>query len=177
MDENSLFWLLSTLPQVSAALVALIGFLALQRLDQLSRRKSQLEVQATDLVVTRHPRKPPFDQLGTLRIQGMTGSEFMTTLRQASRDTPEYQSFSWYCDKWEPLDTSGKAVRNRLRSFALRNLVVICAALTILPLVPAIGWLGKFAIFVTGGVAIVAALYIAWEAFKMIRESISEADT
>jgi hypothetical protein len=41
MEKEALYWILSTLPQVSAALVAFIGFLALQSLDEPSRRRTE----------------------------------------------------------------------------------------------------------------------------------------
>jgi len=41
MDKEALYWVLSTLPQVSAALVAFIGFLALQSLDEPLRRRAE----------------------------------------------------------------------------------------------------------------------------------------
>jgi hypothetical protein len=43
MSEEALYWVLSTLPQVSAAFVAFIGFLALQSLVEPYRRCAQLE--------------------------------------------------------------------------------------------------------------------------------------
>ena len=41
MEKDALYWTLSTLPQVSAALVAFIGFLALQSLDEPLRRRAE----------------------------------------------------------------------------------------------------------------------------------------
>src|SRR3990167_7281168 len=43
MDKEALYWILTTLPQVAAALVAFIGFLALHSLDEPLRRREQIE--------------------------------------------------------------------------------------------------------------------------------------
>lgn len=43
MDKEALYWILTTLPQVAAALVAFIGFLALHSLDEPLRRREEIE--------------------------------------------------------------------------------------------------------------------------------------
>ncbi len=43
MDADSLFWALSTLPQVNAALIAFIGFLVLDSLTKIDARCAVIE--------------------------------------------------------------------------------------------------------------------------------------
>jgi len=54
MDEEALYWALSTLAQVNAALIAFVGFLSLQSIVEVSDRCKSLEEQTRDYLIRSH---------------------------------------------------------------------------------------------------------------------------
>ena len=135
LGVEHLFWALSTLPQVCAALIAFVGFLVLDSLSKIEQRSKVLEenirgwAKGYSKVLEKigHPtemgvRALLFDKLvkiiRTLHIEG--------EIRLVSAHEADL-------DSWQPLDNWKKATQVQLVYFVSLNLSVITLSLVLPP--------------------------------------------
>ena len=141
MDADSLFWALSTLPQVNAALIAFIGFLVLDSLTKIDARCAVIENPIKDT---------PFDVvklflLGLnkndtrgLALRTMDGAKMMKALiAEVDKKTSIAQAGGGHLDAdiaiWKPLNQWREETVLRLRLFLIVNLFVLTLSLLLLP--------------------------------------------
>ena len=140
MDKEALYWVLSTLPQVSAALVAFIGFLALQSLDEPSRRRRQMENNCRELVKD----WGEFKTLGWAEIETLSSDELMSKVRAVlkelrSETTEKGTMPAMLRDYYRGWNTADQHIRNGhlvLTVFVLFHLLVIFISLSAIPYIP-----------------------------------------
>lgn len=142
MDKDALYWLLSTLPQVSVALVAFVGFLALFSLEKTLSRRNEIE-KLTRRDISEKLSSYPFragdriHQIGFHTLDTEPGDSLMSAVEcffQSSGDKlPLLQT---YYDTWKKLDLLIKSMYKALVVFVSFNLFVIGGCLTSLVFVP-----------------------------------------
>lgn len=147
MDKEALYWVLSTLPQVSAALVAFIGFLALQSLDEPSRRCAQLEDSCRTYIqdINRNVPIGKFGELTWFEIDALSpevlmenvGTFLETPNPAAMQGAPDMEKMlSTYYREWERLDSQTRKTRKALAVFVVFHLLVIGVSLSLIPYIP-----------------------------------------
>lgn len=141
MDADSLFWALSTLPQVNAALIAFVGFLVQDSLTKIDARCAMIENLIKDT---------PFDAvklflLGLnkndtrgLALKTMDGAKMMKALiAEVDKRTTIAQAGGGHLEAdiaiWKPLNQWREETRRRLRIFLFVNLCVLILSLVLLP--------------------------------------------
>jgi len=135
LDVDRLFWALSTLPQVGAALIAFVGFLVLDSLSKIEQRCKVLEDHirrwAKDysevLGKIGHPT-----EMGVRVILFDKLVEIMRTLH-VERKIKLVSAHEADLDSWQPLDNWRKGTRRRLIFFASLNLGLMTLSLGLLP--------------------------------------------
>ncbi len=140
MDNEALYWILSTIPQVSAALVAFIGFLALYALAEPSRRKAEVETSARKFIgdTRSNPAMgvnifttPPYH-----RLEVVSGSQLMQKV-ESFLNEPCSQGTSGvelqnYLGTWRELESRIRRVNRLLAGFVAWHLFLILASLALL---------------------------------------------
>ena len=150
MDADSLYWTLSTFPQVSAALVAFIGFLALSSVEESRKRRAQIEKQLKEMLP--HIVK----DVSWLEIEVWSSKQLMERInyilsnpeQTGARQLPQLREFR---DLWSSADRQVRFIERPLICFVLLHLTVILASLGALPYVPlliGLPYLRKVAILV-----------------------------
>jgi hypothetical protein len=132
MDREALYWVLSTLPQVSAAFVAFIGFLTLLGLDEPLKLKAD-RVAYLRSFVKENFHSLNFERLakmGLPRVSVMTDEELMDAL--ADFFTSAHALWPYY-DSIIKMNAYIARVRKFLVGFATSHLVVILTSLLLLP--------------------------------------------
>jgi len=146
MEKEALYWILSTLPQVSAALVAFIGFLALQSLEEPSRRRRQMEDYCRELVKepTLNKNLGKFETLGWYAIEALSSDELMSevssVLKNLQSETGEQGTalaiLRRYYPEWNTANQKIRKVHKVLTVFVLFHLLVIFISLSAIPYIP-----------------------------------------
>lgn len=170
MDKEALYWVLSTIPQVSAALVAFIGFLVMSSLDEPTRKRERFEnlvrqdlMQKLETTNTIYKR---FAEVG--KIEVMPADTLMDKIEFLITMSPPIEHLQKYHVGWKPLNQWVKKVRRWLGAFVFCHLFIIAGSLCSLPFSPSISGLPYilFAIIVcivvlavSSGVMIFTALY------------------
>jgi hypothetical protein len=143
MSEESLYWALSTLPQVTAALIAFVGFLALEVLSKMDARCGLIE----DLIRQTPDHKlklfllnlTPSDTRG-LGIRTISGGEMMKSIIRAIDEGSLAAEALGHLTAdimiWTPLNEWREKTRLRLKVFVCSNLAITIACLLLLPLSP-----------------------------------------
>lgn len=140
MDADSLFWALSTLPQVNAALIAFVGFLVQDSLSKIDARCAVIE----DLI-----RNTPYNTLKLfllglnkndtrgLALRTMEGGKMMKALLAEIDRGMNIAEFGGHLqadiDIWRPLNQWREETRRHLRIFLIVNLSVLTLSLVLLP--------------------------------------------
>lgn len=171
MDKESLYWTLSTLPQVCSALVAFIGFLVLDSLREIENRRSGIDDQLRRALQRMQPRRGGFVGLSSEKIEAMSGDELakLTEEALALPEVPEGERWpSFYCQARGALDWQVKQSRRVLGQFVKFNLGAIAACLIALPILPAICQISGGATAL-GSLLIGAATWIVWTAGRVIK--------
>lgn len=176
MDKDALYWLLSTLPQVAAALVAFVGFLGLQRIEQISQHKASIERRARGFDSSIY-EKGKFKTGQQRDLELMSGVEFMLTLKASLPDIPDNGWHKYYCNEWTPLYERVEKLQKQLNFFALKNVTVIVISLVALPFIPLIDAAGPFTRAFVVGISTTIAIYIAISARRMIRAALNPSAT
>jgi hypothetical protein len=146
MSEEALYWVLSTLPQVAAAFVAFIGFLALQSLVEPYRRCGQLEDSCRQHVgdVNRNVPIGDFGSLKWFEIDALPAEILMRNVAKFTKEpnAPAQQQspgtitlLSTYYREWERLDTQIGTTRRVLTVFVLIHVVLITVCLSLIPFI------------------------------------------
>ncbi len=178
VDDQSLYWTLSTLPQVCAALVAFIGFLILQSLDEPTRRREFFYSECRGYVLANGTTQESALHAASKNIIfGMEPATFMAHFelavqkRQLKGGVPEWAGD--YHLRWSETNRYIERARARLAKFVTLNLVVILASLLLLPIVPKIADYG-LAMGLVFGAAGIALVEIVRRAGAMIHAAIEE---
>lgn len=135
LDVDRLYWALSTLPQVGAALIAFIGFLVLDSMSKIEQRCKILEEHIREwakgfskvLEKIGHPT-----EMGVRVIPFGKLVEIIQTLRSAQEImlvSPHEADLS----SWQPLDNWRKGTRGRLIVFVSLNLFLTALSLVLIP--------------------------------------------
>ncbi|MEO7859404.1 MAG: hypothetical protein ABIU05_02995 [Nitrospirales bacterium] len=137
LDVDRLYWALSTLPQVGAALIAFIGFLVLDSMSKIEQRCKILEehirgwAKGFSKVLEKigHPtemgvRVIPFGKLVEI-IQTLHSKHEINLVSAHEADL----------GSWQPLDNWRKGTRGRLRVFVSLNLFLTALPLVLIPFV------------------------------------------
>jgi hypothetical protein len=144
MDKEALYWMLSTLPQVSAALVAFIGFLALQSLEEPRRRGAELEDKSRKHVENSYASES-WKNFGIFfEIEVMSSKELaikIDSLLDAHRlETPKRGSalevLRGYRKEWRIVDQQINGTQRFLKGFVSIHLLVIGGTLSLIPYIP-----------------------------------------
>ena len=169
MNAESLYWALSTLPQVGAALIAFIGFLVLDTLGEISRRCGIIENYVRDHIGS-HPLE------GVQRdvyfgYQLVRGEVLMEALeKEASKPGATEKLGTGACASvgpWKPLGQWRKTTRRLLQLFVGWNLLVMGVSLALLPLSETlaasygqIAWQAWLAVITT---VVASAVVVIWQ--------------
>src|SRR5438128_7587923 len=141
MSAETLYWILSTIPQVSAALVAFIGFLVLSILDEPSRRRQEFENltrqeirEKTEFTLPSYQR---FKEVGE-QIHVIPGDKLMEMVGPLLSQPPRLTHLERYQDGWQRLNRWIKRTRGLLLVFIFCQLVIIAASLGLIPFIPSV---------------------------------------
>lgn len=169
MDKESLYWALSTLAQVSAALVAFIGFFVLNAISEVAKAAGEIAEDAKEFVI-----RYGHTQGGTSRLSLLSESEIVALSdRKFMAYAAETQgsigtvNIGAQLKAWTPLDGKIREAQRVLIVFIGWNLTIICLSVSGVPLVPIlVDCPGLPAAFFIGVVSVVltagAALYKAY---------------
>ena len=139
MDKETLYWVLSTLPQVSAALVAFIGFLALQSLEEPRRRRAEFEGKSRKHVLdyTRERGKNFVEPLTWFQIEVMSSDDLARRIDAlASDDDTSTVILRDYRKAWRIADQQINCTQKVLTVFVSIDLLVIGGTLSLIPYIP-----------------------------------------
>ena len=140
MDTESLFWALSTLPQVNAALIAFVGFLVQDSLSKIDARCAVIEdliKNTSDNALRRFLLGLNKNDTRGLALRTMDGGKMMKgLLAEIDRGTNIFE-FGGHLqadiDIWRPLNQWREETRRRLRIFLIVNISVLSLSLVLLP--------------------------------------------
>ena len=154
MDKDSLYWILSTLPQVSAAFVAFIGFLVLWKSDKLMTEKTRIEeIVRQGVLHSNITLKPGLGKVP--EIEAIRGTEVLARLRETVTNPSPEQSkkgFEYYTRAlkiWDEADLAIKRLTRTLIIFVVIQLAVILFSLWGLPNTPSLAGVSLGWVFVT----------------------------
>jgi hypothetical protein len=138
VDTDSLYWALSTLPQVAAALVAFIGFVVQQRIAEVEARAAPLEKYIRESV-----SRLPFPETLTkndptgIGVRSVERGKLIRELRrffaEDARHAQRWGSAISSLDLLEPLHEWTAESRIAVIRFTIWNLFIIAASLALLP--------------------------------------------
>ena len=168
-DGDSLYWAFSTLPQVSAALVAFIGFLALQSVLEISARCSAIEEDTRQFLLMNRHRLREGSVLSAVpvgEIRTMWGVRLMNRVLEhlSGEDTKQSNtagSLQSYINIWQPLHDWRQRLFRVLVVFIGWNLLLMVVSLCLLPFssgltsVPGVGGAWVFACLSTVATTVV----------------------
>jgi hypothetical protein len=146
MDNETLYWILSTLPQVSAALVAFIGFLALQSLEEPSGRRTEFEAKTRRFCDDYFAQREWADlvEKNLFTIQVMSRDElsmFIDSILLKALFSETWKSrtdtlhLHGYRNEWKRIDQQINRTQKRLTVFVSFHLVVIVVTLSLIPFI------------------------------------------
>jgi len=150
MDKESLYWALSTLAQVSAALVAFIGFFVLNAISEVAKAAAQIAEDAKEFV-SNFPRteggKSKLSQLSELEIRALSDRKFMVYAGETGGDIGNV-NIGAQLKAWTPLDGKIREAQRVLIVFIGWNLAIICLSVSGVALVPIlVDWPGLLPTF------------------------------
>lgn len=163
MDKEALYWILTTLPQVAAALVAFIGFLALHSLDEPLRRREQIEnLTRKDL---REKRAKTYDDylkrnqkmrnIAYDLLDSISGDELMKAVDLWLRPiVADIGPVKHYPATWTKLNQRIRETYRVMGVFVALHLVIIAACLAMIPYIPSLVNLPPLKLLFIGEVAI-----------------------
>jgi len=145
VDRDSLYWTLSTLPQVSAAYIAFVGFLALESLKEPLRRQAEME-NLTRRQLLDWLNLPP---LGALvigmfptfqEVRSTPGDDLMEKIGHLLKDQkiPQMAAFDEYYLVWIGANNWIRRQRGLFSVFIIINLAICLISLSLLPNVRAL---------------------------------------
>jgi len=163
MDKEALYWILTTLPQVAAALVAFIGFLALHSLDEPLRRREEIEhLTRKDL---REQRAKAYDDflkknkemtnIAYNLLYSISGYELMKAVDLWLRSiTADIGPVKHNLATWTKLNQRIRETYRVMAVFVVLHLVIIAACLAMIPYIPSLVNLPSLKLLFIGEVAI-----------------------
>jgi hypothetical protein len=136
MDEQALYSVLTILPQVSAALVAFIGFLGLNSLEEPLRRKAQIE-QGAETQVRQIPEQhlnKAIDRIVRRPAGFFSGTEIMRAVHTWVKEHEgQDERLETLLARWSAVNCRIVKTRRALTVFISFHLVIIGVSLYLLP--------------------------------------------